>query len=139
MKQILVLGAGRSCTSLIEYLIRNSVDLDWHIRVGDYDLPTAQEKCGNSSRAEAFHFDINHADQCDLEVQKVDLVISMLPAAYHPKVARSCVRHGVHMLTASYISDEMKALNQEARENGVLAFERMRPRSWHRSYVCPCG
>ena len=120
MKNILVLGAGRSATSLIDYLTRSSMQHDWSVRVGDYDLETAEKKCANSSRAEAFRFDINQQDQCAIEVKNADLVISMLPAAYHPLVARECVNHGVHMLTASYVSNEMKALDQEAKEKGIL-------------------
>ncbi|MCA6077987.1 saccharopine dehydrogenase family protein [Fulvivirga sedimenti] len=120
MKTILVLGAGRSATSLIEYLIKNSMENDWVIRVGDYDESIAREKCHNSSRAEAFQFDINHPEQCSVEVGKADLVISMLPAAYHPMVARQCLSHGVHLLTASYVSDEMRSLDREAKEKGIL-------------------
>ena len=120
MKHILILGAGRSATSLIEYLIKNSMTHDWHLRIGDYDLRTAEEKCHNSSRAEAFQFDINHPEQCGIEVEKADLVISMLPAVYHPLVARQCVLHGVHMLTASYVSEEMRALDEEARKGNIL-------------------
>ena len=93
---------------------------DWLIRVGDYDVAAAREKCRNSSRAEAFQFDINHPEQCAIEVEQADLVISMLPAAYHPVVARQCIRHGVHMLTASYVSDEMRALDTEAKDKGIL-------------------
>ncbi len=120
MKTILILGAGRSATSLIEYLIRNSMENDWVIRVGDYDESVAREKCRNSSRAEAFQFDINHPEQCSVEVAKADLVISMLPAAYHPMVARQCLSHSVHMLTASYVSEEMKSLDKEATDKGIL-------------------
>ena len=120
MKRILVLGAGRSATSLIQYLIRHSMAENWNIRVGDYDVATAQQKCQNSSRAEAFQFDINHPEQCGIEVEQADIVISMLPAAYHPMVARQCIRYGVHLLTASYVSDEMGALDAQAKEKGIL-------------------
>ena len=120
MKHILILGAGRSATSLIEYLIKNSMTHDWHLRIGDYDLHTAEDKCHNSSRAEAFQFDINHPEQCSIEVEKADLVISMLPAAYHPLVARQCIRHSVHLLTASYVSEEMRSLDEEAKKGNIL-------------------
>ncbi|QSE97659.1 saccharopine dehydrogenase family protein [Fulvivirga lutea] len=120
MKLILVLGAGRSATSLIDYLIKQCSANDWKLRVGDYSLDLAKNKCNGSEVAEAFQFDINDHDQCVSEVEKADIVISMLPANYHPLVAKVCVEKGVHMLTASYVSNDMKALDEEAKKKGVF-------------------
>ena len=117
---ILVLGAGRSATSLIDYLIKECQSNQWKLRVGDYSLELANEKCKGIEVAEGFQFDINNETQRVEEISKADIVISMLPANFHPIVARICVDKGVHMLTASYVSKEMKDLDEEAKAKGVF-------------------
>ncbi|HNP18222.1 MAG TPA: saccharopine dehydrogenase C-terminal domain-containing protein [Fulvivirga sp.] len=120
MKKILVLGAGRSATSLIDYLINECNEHHWQMRVGDYSLELAQEKCANHQHVEAFQFDVLNESQRVEEIKKADIVISMLPANFHPIVAEICVDHGVHMISASYVSNEMKALDAKAKEKGVF-------------------
>lgn len=120
MKNILVLGAGRSASSLIDYLLSHAKDNNWHVRVGDYSLELAQEKCSESKNSSAFQFDILNEEQRIEEISKADIVISMLPAKFHPVVARICVDKGINMITASYVSDEMKALNEAALEKDIL-------------------
>lgn len=120
MQKILILGAGRSATSLIDYLIKEAQNVDWEIRVGDYSLELAQEKCKNKEECTAFQFDINNENQRKEEIQNADVVISMLPAKFHPVVAELCVEYGKNMVTASYVSSEMKALDQKAKDKGIL-------------------
>ncbi|MEQ8475001.1 saccharopine dehydrogenase C-terminal domain-containing protein [Fulvivirga sp.] len=120
MKMILVLGAGRSASSLIDYLINECNSNGWKLRVGDYSLSLAQEKCNGSAVAQAFQFDILNEQQRAEEIKKADVVISMLPANFHPIVAELCVEYGVNMLTASYVSKEMKALDEKAKQKGVF-------------------
>ncbi len=120
MQHILILGAGLSASSLIQYLLERSETYDWKIRLGDLSLETAQSKINKHLRGEAFYFDVNDEQQCRFEVQKADLVISMLPASLHFKVARASVDFGKNMVTASYVSPQIAALHQEAVEKGVL-------------------
>lgn len=120
MKNILVLGAGRSASSLIDYLLTESKINDWHVRVGDYSLELAGEKCPNSDNSSAFQFDILDEAQRKEEIGRADIVISMLPAKFHPVVAKICVEYGINMITASYVSDEMKALDEAAVEKNIL-------------------
>jgi saccharopine dehydrogenase-like NADP-dependent oxidoreductase len=47
------------------------------------------------------------------------LVISLLPAAFHPSVARVCIDHGCHLVTASYTSEEMWSLDEAAKNAGI--------------------
>ncbi len=119
MKKILILGAGLSATTLIKYLLDHSEANDWNISIGDKDIAIAQKKINGHARAEAFAFDANDAELLKSRVQAADVVISMLPAFMHHKVARVCVDFGVHMVTASYVSKEVKALNEEAKAKGV--------------------
>jgi len=120
MSNILVLGAGRSSTSLIEYLLENAVEHNWQVTIADYALQLAEEKINGHEKGKAVAFNINHEEECDTLVSQNDVVISMLPARFHPVVAEACLRHGKHLMTASYVSEDMKALDKAAQEKGLL-------------------
>lgn len=120
MKNILVIGAGRSSTSLIQYLLTHAQKENWNVTVGDIDLEMVSQKTGNHKNARAIVFDIHNDDQRREEIQKADLVISMLPAFLHINVAKDCVRFKKQMATASYVSQEMAELNEEARKAGII-------------------
>jgi saccharopine dehydrogenase-like NADP-dependent oxidoreductase len=120
MTKILIIGAGRSATSLIEYLLQLSSGFDWKITVADVDVNLAQQKIGNHPNATATSFDIRNEEQRRFIVSQHDFVISMLPAFMHGDVARDCVEFGKHMATASYVSADMRALEGEARKKNIL-------------------
>jgi saccharopine dehydrogenase (NADP+, L-glutamate forming) len=119
MNKILVLGAGLSASDLIKYLLDNSGKYGWTIRVGDLSEETAARKVAGHPNATAFRFDSANEAQLASEVAWADAVISMLPAFMHPIIARECVRQGKHMLTASYVSEAMRNLNEEAKRKGI--------------------
>jgi saccharopine dehydrogenase (NADP+, L-glutamate forming) len=119
-KTILVLGAGRSSTHLIEYLQALCQTREWHLRIGDLSEAAARLKAEGSPVTTAFGFDVHNEEQRLAEVGRADLVISMLPANFHIHIARVCVALGKSLFTASYISPEMQQLDAEAREKGVL-------------------
>ncbi len=48
-----------------------------------------------------------------------DVVVSMLPAEWHVKLAELCIEHGAHFVSSSYISPEMRALDGKAKAAGV--------------------
>ncbi len=120
MKKILILGAGLSSSALIKYMLDNSEKYNWQVRLGDISLELAKKKTGDHPRAEAIFFNVDNPDQLSVEVRKSDLVISMLPSKFHYNVAKECIRFGVHMITASYVSKEIQSLDEAAREKGVL-------------------
>lgn len=120
MKSILIIGAGRSSSSLIRYLLDHAVANNWQVRVGDVDEKMAASKVQEHSAGSSFRFDINDAAQREAEVGKATLVISMLPAFMHGAVAKECVKQGKHLVTASYVSDEMRALDADAKKAGVI-------------------
>ncbi len=120
MQHILILGSGLSASSLIKYLLDHSEEFNWQIRLGDLSVETAEAKINKHPRGEAFYFDVNDDAQCEAEVKKADIVVSMLPASLHFKVARACVDFGKNMVTASYVSPQIEALQEEAKEKGVL-------------------
>lgn len=120
MQKILILGAGRSASSLIDYLLKNAEQQKWFVTVADYSVELAQEKISGSQNAEAIAFDINDEESRSDIISKVDIVVSMLPARFHVLVAEVCVELGINLITASYVSPEMKALNERAKKKGVL-------------------
>lgn len=120
MQKILLIGAGRSTYSFIEYIKSYSEANDWYLCIADQDLKLAQEKAGNHPRIEAISIDVRDEISRVNAISKADIVVSMLPAHMHIPVATDCIALGKHMLTASYISEEMKALDVRAKEAGVI-------------------
>ncbi len=120
MKSILVLGAGRSSSSLISYLLAEAVKYNWRVTVGDFSEAMAKERIGNSSAGKAISFDITNTEASANIIEANDVVISLIPANLHPLVARLCLQKQKHLLTASYVSDEMKSFHEEAKEKGLL-------------------
>ncbi|GAB4462149.1 MAG: saccharopine dehydrogenase C-terminal domain-containing protein [Bacteroidales bacterium] len=120
MKNILILGAGFSSTVMINYLLEKSVENDWHVTVGDVSLSLAEKKINNHPRGRAISFDINNQEQKESEIAKADVVISFLPAMMHPIVAQECLKQEKNMVTASYVSPEMKAMAAEVKNKGLV-------------------
>ena len=121
MKNVLIIGAGRSTSSLIKYICENAESEGWKIKVVDQDLKSAEKAIDYYEEvASAEHFDANNEFQMELFVREADYVISMLPAHMHVPVAKACLNHCKHLLTASYISDEMKELSNDAKSSGVI-------------------
>lgn len=119
-KHILLIGAGRSSTALIQYLLKICEQNEWTLSVGDLSVEWAKQKVGDAPFAHAIWFDIFNEDQREAEVSRADLVISLLPMRFHAIVAQSCLRHHKHLITASYVSDEIRAMEEEAKEKGLL-------------------
>jgi saccharopine dehydrogenase (NADP+, L-glutamate forming) len=119
MKTILILGAGRSSSSLITYLLDQAALHQWHVVVGDASLEMARQKIGSHPSGRAVEFDIQQPKSAEV-IAGADVVVSLLPPPFHPIVAVNCLKYNKHMLTASYISDEMKAFDEEARAKGLI-------------------
>ncbi len=120
MKQVLVFGAGRSATSLIQYLLSKATTYNWHITVADSSIELARTKVGGNNRGTALSFDATDAAARAQLITKSDLVVSMLPPALHQLVAEDCLHYGKHLATASYVSPEMQSLDNEAKAKGLL-------------------
>ena len=120
MKHILVIGAGRSASSLIKYLLDQAGPKNWKITVGDVSAELVEKKTKGHASARAIVFDVHNTVQRETEIQAADLVISMLPASMHMEVARDCVRFKKHLVTASYVSKEIAELDQAAKQAGIV-------------------
>ncbi|AUC16161.1 saccharopine dehydrogenase [Tenacibaculum sp. SZ-18] len=120
MRNILIIGAGRSSSSLIKYLLDKSSNENLHITIGDLSVKNAEQKINNHSNASAIQLDVFNEQERKKAIQQSDIVISMLPAHLHIEVAKNCIEFEKHMVTASYISKEMQALNDEAKSKGLI-------------------
>jgi saccharopine dehydrogenase-like NADP-dependent oxidoreductase len=120
MRTILIIGAGRSASSLIQYLLNKSEQENLHLIIGDLSLASAQKKTNNHPNATAMALDIFDQNQRATLIQKADIVISMLPAHLHIEVAKDCIVYKKHLVTASYISDAMQELDAVAKENKLV-------------------
>ncbi|MGF1534110.1 MAG: saccharopine dehydrogenase C-terminal domain-containing protein [Bernardetiaceae bacterium] len=120
MKKLLLLGAGRSASILIDYLLEHSPAHQWQLIVADREQALAEQKTHQHPHATAIAFDVRNEVQAKREVKRADLVISMLPVQLHIGIARLCLTYGKPLITASYVSPEMQALDAEARRKGLL-------------------
>ncbi|MBC7694759.1 MAG: saccharopine dehydrogenase NADP-binding domain-containing protein [Burkholderiales bacterium] len=121
MSKILIIGAGRSSSSLIDYLLSNAKMYNWHITIADANKSVVESKISDHKDiASAVEFDANNNDLREKLIIGADLVISMLPAFMHGDIARDCVRLGKHVVTASYVSQDMKDLDAEAKQKKLL-------------------
>ena len=120
MRQILIIGAGRSASSLIQYLLGKSDSEQLKIVIADLSLELAQKKTNKHPNAQAIALDIFDNSQRKTAIEKADIVISMLPAHLHIEVARDCIVYKKSLVTASYISDAMQELDAAAKENNLV-------------------
>lgn len=120
MKKILVIGAGRSSSSLIRYLTELLESNNWHLRIADRDLDLAKDKINGAANAEAISFNALKRDERIPHLEWADIVVSMLPAAFHLDIAKDCVLLKKNLITPSYITPEMKALEEDCKANGVF-------------------
>ncbi len=126
MRKILILGAGRSASSLIKHLLDKSAEQDFFITVADRDQRAAQEAIGESGdRKNAIAFDAGDGDGRRSLIADHDLVISMLPASMHVEVVKDCIALKTNVATPSYVPDEMWDLNQAAKDAGIIVLNEM--------------
>ncbi|MBD44831.1 MAG: saccharopine dehydrogenase [Flavobacteriaceae bacterium] len=120
MRNILIIGAGRSATCLIRYLLDKSSSEKLFITIGDISLRAAQKFTKNHTNAKGILLDVFNKEERERAVKNCDMVISMLPARFHIEVAEDCITFGKNLVTASYISDEMQNLDKEAKAKGLV-------------------
>lgn len=120
MKSILVFGAGKSATCLIEYLLKAIDEQNWSLTVADGNLALAASKLGSHPRAKAVELHVEQEGARRDLLKNADIVISLLPPHLHILIARDCVLLGKNLLTASYADEAMHALETEIKAKGLL-------------------
>jgi len=120
MRKILLFGAGKSATALIDYLLQNALKENWTLTVVDANLSLVQNKIGNALGGVAASFDIKMVKERQAHIEQADIVISLLPPTLHFLVAQDCIRYKKNLLTASYIDEQIKSLETEIEKNELL-------------------
>lgn len=120
MKQVLLFGAGKSATVLIDYLLSNARAEQWKLVVVDADLQLALDKIKGSPAGRAISFDVTDIVKRQEYISQSDIVISMLPPSLHREVAKDCLEFSKHLLTASYVDDELRNLHKEISHRNIL-------------------
>ena len=116
MRSVLVLGAGLVARPLVEYLLKHDI----RVRVASRTVSKAEKLIGGHPDGEALQWTVDKKDELRKMIGEADLAVSLLPADYHPVVARLCIELGKNMATTSYVSPAMKALDEPAKKAGVV-------------------
>jgi saccharopine dehydrogenase-like NADP-dependent oxidoreductase len=120
MRQLLVLGAGKSAGYLVSQLLEHGEAENWFVTVGDIDPGRARQLVGDHASGEAVRFDVSDAELRSAKIEHSDVVINMLPSAYQDVVAWDCVNHARHMISVSYRDQGMRDLDTDAQRKGIL-------------------
>lgn len=120
MKKILLIGAGLSSSTLIKYLLDNAEQNRWELIVADQSEETALKKIGNHQYGKGIAFNAYDTALRNQLISGADIVISMLPASMHYMVADDCVKYMKPLVTASYISDHIRNMDQDLKNKGIL-------------------
>jgi saccharopine dehydrogenase-like NADP-dependent oxidoreductase len=117
---ILLFGAGKSATVLIDYLIDNAAQNNWKTIIADADENLILSKTNNHPSTTAVKVDITNNEQRRALIQQASIVISMMPPALHFLIAEDCITHSKNLLTASYISDDIENLKSKIEDQKLL-------------------
>ena len=120
MQNLLIIGAGRSSTALINYILEQARQHNFFITVADADVALAQKKVGNSPNSRAIWLDASKPNDRRDVINRHDVVVSLLPPQMHLEVAQDCITLGKHMVTASYVSKQVFRLGDEARQRALV-------------------
>ena len=120
LKHIVLFGAGKSATVLIEYLKEIATENIWQVIVADNNLETAQAKVGEHALVKAVSVNIENADERKELIEQADVVISLMPPHLHYLLALDCLELNKHLLTASYVDEQIKSLQPEIEKRNLL-------------------
>ncbi|MBL7104604.1 MAG: saccharopine dehydrogenase NADP-binding domain-containing protein [Bacteroidales bacterium] len=116
MKKVLILGAGMVVKPIVQYLLNK----DYQVTVATRTKSKADDMIGDHPNGTSMRWTVDDEETLDRLIQEHDLTVSLLPYAYHLMVAKKCIAHKKNMVTTSYVKPEMKALDKEAKEAGII-------------------
>ncbi|MBT8257877.1 MAG: saccharopine dehydrogenase NADP-binding domain-containing protein, partial [Bacteroidia bacterium] len=120
MRNILIVGAGKSSSYLVKYLLDKAPHESLSVTIGDINTENVKKLIGDSKHARAIQLNVFDDESRSQAIKNADIVVSMLPARYHFEVAKDCVKYGKHLVTASYVSKEMRELDDEVKSKGLV-------------------
>ena len=120
MRRILIVGAGRSSAALVRYLLEKSFSEKLKVIIADISVDNAKKLVKDHENAIVVELDIFNIESRQTLVKGADIVISMLPARFHMEIAKDCLAFGKSLVTASYISKELMAMDEEVKKKGLV-------------------
>lgn len=106
-------------------MLTNANTENWLVTIADADKAVAEKKVNNHPAGKAIDFDARDVEKRQELIAEHDLIVSMLPASMHIDVAKDCIAFKKPVITPSYITEDMKALHEEAKAAGVLVLNEM--------------
>jgi len=122
MKNILVLGAGHVSRPLVKYLLART---PCRVTLASRSRDKVERILGGHPRGVPVQLQIEDDTALEELIRSADVIVSLVPYLYHVKVAELAIRHRVNVVTTSYVSPEMQALDEKARAAGVLILNEM--------------
>ncbi|EGG18260.1 aminoadipic semialdehyde synthase [Cavenderia fasciculata] len=122
IKRVLIIGAGLISHPVISYLARNP---SHEVVVADIDADQVNKAVKFEPDIQTIVIDVNDQSKLDKLVSKQKVVISLLPDDLTLLVAKSCLRTKKHLITTSYLTNEMKQLHQEAKDANLTFLNEM--------------
>ncbi len=116
MKKVLLLGAGMVAKPLADYIINSGIELT----IASRTKQKADQLIKNREKGTSTSWTVDDLEKLEELVATHDVTVSLLPYAYHVTVAKLCIKRKKNMVTTSYISNEMKNLDAEAKKAGIL-------------------
>ena len=120
MNNILIIGAGRSATALIQYVLARAKENNWFVTVADSKPEYAEAKVGNHPNGRPAWLDVTKVNDRRELIGRADVVVSLLPAYLHMEVAYDCIKLKKHLITASYVTKDMYSLSNEFRDRELI-------------------
>ncbi|NJB71147.1 saccharopine dehydrogenase-like NADP-dependent oxidoreductase [Saonia flava] len=120
LRNILLIGAGKSTSFLIDYFLNKSEEENLYLTIGDLYPENISDKIRSHYHCTVLELDIFNDENRIKTIKQADIVVSMLPPRLHIKVAKDCIAHSKHLVTASYVSDELKELDPSVKEKGLV-------------------
>lgn len=120
MRNILVVGAGKSTAYLLDYFLEKSSEENLKLIVADRNPEAIPANVRAHSHCEFVTLDITDDSKRSQLIKEAAIVVSMLPASMHIEVAKDCLTHGKSLVTASYISDALRELDEEVQAKGLV-------------------
>ena len=118
MLTVLIAGAGKSSAHLIDYMLSNAKQ-KWRVVVMDSNPEMIAEKLNGNPKGEAAVIDITDDHARQQLVKNADIVLSLMPPHLHYLLAKDCLKFKKNLITSSYVSDEIRALDEEAKKAGI--------------------
>jgi saccharopine dehydrogenase-like NADP-dependent oxidoreductase len=114
-KKVTIFGAGLVAKPMVDYLAGHGID----VIICDIDITKAEALAQPHPNVTPRVVNSNDESLVEALIAESDLAVSLLPAVMHPGIAKKCIKLGKHMVTASYISPAMRAMDAEAKAAGV--------------------